>query len=166
LNWQDREYILSNRMYHYNPEGSLKSCWVKNYLYPLENNKAIGDGIKVSEGDYGTRNAGKSFRIGDSLYRIGQDCRDAIYGKGLTLFKIIAIKPYQEEIIWNKDYNEFKNHIIDGNRDSIKGAHTYNFSENYEIIDFSFYREMAYKTKVKRYIHLANRLLEQIKIYL
>lgn len=166
LEKDNKRCILSNRMYHHHPEGTYLSCWVKNYLFPVSSFEAIGDGIKVSEGDFGIRNAGKPFMIGDDLHRVGQDCRDGIYGKGLVLFKVMSLSPYLEELIWSIDYKQIEPHLKGKFKETLSGVHTYNFSDHYEIIDYTYYRQIPFKTKLKRYGHLVKRLLEQIKVYI
>lgn len=161
LNKDEKQYLLANRMYHYHPKGTYKSCWVKNYLFAIKEGKTIGDGLKVGEGDFGFRNAGKAFTIDGSLYRIGQDCRSGVYGKGLVLFRIDDIVPYKEVLVWNLDFKDIEAHLLGENKETLCGVHTYNFSAHYEIIDYTYYKTMPFRTKMVRYLHLFKKLMRQ-----
>ena len=143
-------YLLANEMYHNTPNGFYISCWVKSLLYKLDGFRTITDGVKVLEGEFGIRNAGRSFSIGEKLYRIGQDCRNNIYGKGLVLFEVETMVPYKEKLIWSKDNHEMAKHIVRSESNPIIGIHTYNFSRNYEIIDYSYMSSLKFSTTFRR----------------
>ena len=143
-------YLLANEMYHNCPVNSYPSCWVKNMLYPMKGLTVNGVGIKVAEGDYGIRNAGKVVKINDHLYRIGQDCRFREYGRGMCLFRIDNFSPYQETQVWSVDYNNMSKHVIQAHDRKYIGTHTYNFSEHYEIIDLSSLNKVCHKTRARR----------------
>lgn len=132
-----KRYLLTNEMFHNVPNGQYASCWVKNYIYEMDGLRAIEDGVKVAEGDFGIRNAGKTFSSSGKWYRIGQDCRNRMYGCGMVLFEIESLDPYKERIVNSWSCDELAKHIIRKTADSIVGSHTYNYSEHYEIIDFS-----------------------------
>lgn len=161
---KEERYLHINEMYHNTPNGSYSSCWVKNYIYKLNGFKTQLEAIKISEGDYGIRNAGKSFYIGNKLYRPGQDCRNNQYGKGIVLFEIETIIPYKEKRIWTKDYEEFMSHINCKKTSSIIGVHTYNFSKHYEIIDYSQYRPLNINLRLRRFVwRLTNMIYNKLK---
>lgn len=151
-------YLLTNEMFHNVPNGQYASCYVKNYLYKMEGLKAIVDGVKVAEGDYGTRNAGNSFQEEGVLYRIGQDSRERMYGKGLVLFRINSFEPYSEEVLWGVICSEMDSHIKRETSNPLLGVHTYNFSEHYEIIDFSEMRDISYIIIIRRKIKKIKKL--------
>lgn len=131
------QYLLTNEMFHNVPNGQYASCWVKNFVYKKDNVKVSQTGTRVAEGDFGIRNAGKSFIKDGVLYRIGQDCREKLYGRGLVLFEIVSVDPYSEKKLWNITCDDLDSHIIRSGNSKLLGVHTYNFSEHYEIIDFS-----------------------------
>ncbi len=149
---KDGEWLLTNEMYHNTPNGTYGSCWVKNYLYKMEGLTVQETGTKVAEGDFGIRNAGKSFYMDNTLYRIGQDCRNKEYGRGMALFTIESLSPYKETMKWSLDYKEIEPHIKFINKKALIGTHTYNFSERFEIIDMSFDKPVGSFTRVKRLI--------------
>lgn len=145
-------YLIANEMYRKDvPNNNYSSCWVKNYLYPLHNDLTIaGERTLIAEGDYGIRNAGKSFSKDNTLYRVGQNCMNRLYGKGLVFFEVKSIEPYVEQIKYAMDCEEFDGHITRKNKAHIIGVHTYNFSEHYEVIDFSQMRTPHFATQFNR----------------
>lgn len=136
-------YLLTNEMYHNVPNGQYASCWVKNYLYRMNGMIVLDDGVKVAEGDFGIRNAGKSFSYDGKLYRIGQDCRNRMYGCGMVLFEIVSLNPYKEYVVDSWDSEQIAKHIKRASCMPIVGSHTYNFSDHYEIIDYSFFDDVS-----------------------
>lgn len=159
-----KRYLLTNRMYHRRIHNTYPSCWVKNYLYRLDGYTTIDDGVKISEGDFGIRNAGKVFAENGILKRIGQDCRNEEYGRGLVQFRVNSLEPYQEEMLWSKDCIEMTNHIQDKISDEIIGVHTYNFTDNYEVIDYSYNYPVNRLTLVKReFLYLYKRVRSHLR---
>lgn len=152
-----KRYVLTNEMYHNVPHGQYASCWVKNYLYEVRGMNAINHGTWVTEGDFGVRNAGKTFEEDDKMFRVGQDCRNRMYGKGLVMFKINSIEPYKEEFLWNLTCEDIQNHIRRKDRKELLGVHTYNFSNHYEVIDFSYMNELK---SIIKYFRLHHSILK------
>ncbi len=147
----DKKYLIANEMYHglEAPGGNYISCWVKNIRYKLNDAlEVVGDGTLVAEGDCGIRNAGNFFRRDGKLYRVGQNCPNKLYGRGLVLFEVKSLNPYIEERLWIKDCSVFDRHIHKLQNYEIIGVHTYNFSTNYEVIDFSQIRDWKFVTRV------------------
>ncbi|MBO5059264.1 MAG: hypothetical protein J6C10_07240 [Prevotella sp.] len=165
ISHKGNDYLLVNEMYHNTPNGLFPSCWVKNRLFKMDNMNITNDGVKVSEGDFGQRNAGKSFEIGNKLYRIGQDCRQSLYGRGLVLFEVGSLEPYVENIIWSKDCNELAK-FIDCNQKNIIGVHTYNYSNNYEVIDYSQMQLLPTSVIIRRNLRRIKRLIKKITSHL
>ena len=161
-----KRYLLTNEIYHNVPNGQYASCWVKNYLYEMEGLKAIEDGLRVAEGDFGIRNAGKTFSNEGRLYRIGQDCRERRYGWGMALFEIESLMPYKETMVKSWSCIELATHIIKDSNEVIVGSHTYNFSEHFEIIDFSFLEKVPpfvlKERKKKRYFSILKRIRDKL----
>lgn len=156
------KYLLTNEMYHNVPNGQYASCWVKNYLYPMNGLKVVGDGVKVADGDYGIRNAGKTFISDSKLYRIGQDCCDRLYGRGMVLFEITSLNPYNEVEVKSWNCEEIAKHICTSHNENIIGSHTYNFSEHYEVIDFSSFQILSTRVKILRKWHNVKRNTHRI----
>lgn len=131
------------------PNGNYSSCWVKNKCYRIDDKlQIIGEGKYIGEGDCGYRNAGKTFIYHGKNMRVGQNCPDKQYGKGIVLFEIQSVDPYQESLIWIKNCSELEPHIHRFVNNSLIGVHTYNISEHYEVIDFSQYRNYSPKRKL------------------
>ena len=159
----ENKYLLANEMYHgiEAPGGNYISCWVKNILYKLNDAlEVVGVGELVSEGDCGIRNAGNFFKKDGKLYRVGQNCPNKIYGRGLVLFEVKSLDPYIEERLWIKDCDVFDNHIQKLQDYEIIGVHTYNFSKHYEVIDFSQIRDWKIATRM---IHKRTMMYEKYR---
>lgn len=152
-------YLIANEMYKgMMPHGNYPSCWVKNVCYKLSEDFSVESaGTLLAEGDCGIRNAGNSFFNKGKLYRIGQNCPNKQYGKGLVLFEVNSIVPYKETLLWIKDYDSFNGHINSINTEKLIGVHTYNFSDHYEIIDFSQIRRLCYTTYALKKIRKWNK---------
>ena len=158
----NERFLLANEMYHNTPNGLYCSCWLKNYLYRLDGFAPLNDGVKVAEGDLGIRNAGSPFLIGNTMYRMGQDCTGNNYGKGLVLFQIESCSPYKEQMVWAKDCYEIRNHIHCKDMNSIIGVHTYNMSGKYEVIDYTQdYRITPYMKIRRKLWSIQQRLIKQ-----
>lgn len=160
---KEKRYLLTNEMFHNVPNGQYSSCWVKNYLYEMDGLKAVEDGTRVAEGDYGVRNAGKVFFHKEKLYRVGQDCRNKRYGRGMVLYEIESLKPYRENIVNHWDCEELSKHIIIKDDGSLVGTHTYNFSEHFETIDFSKFSTVSPYVKKERHKQRILNILNRIK---
>ena len=60
----------------------------------------------------------------------------------MCFFEINNVSPYSEKEIFSVNCTEMQNHIsFTQNEKKIIGTHTYNSSDNYEIIDFSYYSD-------------------------
>lgn len=85
---------------------------------------------------YENRNGGNIIPSGERIYRVGQNSLPDFYGKSISLYSIqfydsrICFKNIKtinsEDIVFQ---NNKKNHVV------IRGVHTYNINENYEVID-------------------------------
>lgn len=151
IRYDNKRYLLTNEMYHNTPMSKFASCWVKNYLYEV-NGLVVNnyEGTLVAEGEYGIRNAGNIIYTSGKTYRIGQDCRFSKYGRGLVLFEIHNINPYQEEVVNSWDFEYLSAHIKKVDANELVGVHTYNLSQHYEIIDFSQIKKLSRKVIVLR----------------
>lgn len=136
------KYLITSEMYHSEaemPVDNFQSCWVKNVRYKLSSELMVKDkGALIAEGDYGIRNGGACFDKDGEYFRVGQDCVKRQYGRGIVIFKVEKIKPYQEKEYYSIDFQKFKNHIIRYTNNELLGVHTYNTSEHYEVIDYSY----------------------------
>lgn len=159
-----QKYVSCFEQYKEAPRGKLFYCWGKNKIYEISDNRLI-NGKVVAEGDYGIRNAGAVFRLDDKIIRVGQDSTDNQYGKGLVFFAIDEITPYRESEIYSIDANKMKPHIkFSGAEKNIDGTHTYNSSEHYEIIDFSYVTELPLKIRLMRSFKIRlRRLLKKLR---
>lgn len=163
-----QNFLLTNEMYHNTPTGSYPSCWVKNYLYPIKKeDKGISvlNGVKVAEGDYGVRNAGKSFYVDGILYRPGQDCRYNQYGRGLVLFQLQSLVPYIEKEVYSIDCEIFEHHINRQETPPLMGIHTYNQTEDWEIIDYSCQTKLPLTVRCLRVFRHVRALASSLKSF-
>ena len=147
---------MTSALYKEAPNGYNTSCWVRNELIEISNDfKQIQNPVSVSEGDYGIRNAGGIIEYLNHTYRVGQNCKDGVYGSGICFFEIKQIIPYKEVQIFEYDYSQFTDHIVNRIVDSIIGVHTYNSSKNYEVIDYSFRKKPSVLIRILRKINKA-----------
>lgn len=146
--------------------GKKSPCYVVNKLYNFNGNKKIDEHATViGEGELGIRNGGKIYDCGDKLIRIGQNCEGMQYGKGLMLWQIKKWAPYEEKCIYKIDCNGIKKHLICSDKFLSKrftGVHTYNISNKWEVIDFSYEEDnVALWTKIRRLPYKWNRSLKK-----
>lgn len=154
--YDNKRYLLTSEQYIMPPFNKLVSCWVKNRLYEISEKSrefySLNKGIVVAEGDEGIRNAGAIFKDKNKLIRPGQNSPNNVYGKGLAFFVIKSICPYNEELLLKINGEEMSKHIIYAcNSKELIGTHTYNSSQNYEIIDFSYYGSIDLRVYLNKF---------------
>ncbi len=112
-------------------------CHVDNILFRTVNEEVVLDSRQiVKSGDYGVRNGGRILLIDGKQIRIGQNCTNKEYGKGIVFWKISSIQPYMEEKYMEIDAATV-DHIIDkGVHAQIYGVHSYSVSSKFEAIDY------------------------------
>lgn len=130
-------------------------CYVRNKLYFWDEKKevlCIESNLK--EGDFGVRNGGNFCNLNGKSIRIGQDCTDGKYGKGLVFWEMSA-EMRDEVMIKHILPENIEKHIIwhSKKHHPLKGIHTYNMSEHYEVIDCSENRKKSVIVKWKNKIH-------------
>ena len=153
-------YIVSE-MFKNPPNNKVFSCYVKNKFFRCNILDEITSmPITLAEGDYGIRNAGAIFSYKGKMIRPGQDCSEGEYGKGVVFFEIDEIDVYKEHRIRTLSKDEIRDHLYRKNKRPLLGVHTYNISEKYEIIDFSF---MENYPLVYDFVFLLNIIKDFIK---
>lgn len=105
-------------------------------LYPLSENGISGDGYCAKRNDPNVRPAGHPFQIGDRLIRPAQDCTGS-YGCALNLYEVCAVSEenYEERLLAKIKPEELNSDL--GYKAC--GVHTYNLTDEYEILDFKGY---------------------------
>ena len=164
LNYESKTWLSCFEQYRVPPKDKLFFCWGKNKIYEVRDS-SVGEGTSVSEGDYGIRNAGDSFQMNHQVIRVGQNSTDKQYGKGLVFFSIKSMSPYQEEEIYAIDAVKMQNHLqFYGHTKCIDGTHTYNSSERYEVIDFSYCKKLPFGLRVARSCRIRiSRLMRKLR---
>lgn len=105
-------------------------------LYPLTDNGISGEGYYAKVSDANARPAGHLFRVGDKLIRPAQDCTES-YGCALNFYEVTAVTEEQfEETLICKIKPEELPSVLDY---VPQGIHTYNMTEEYEVIDLKGY---------------------------
>lgn len=106
--------------------------------------------ILSQKDDPNVRPAGKAFYWKDQLIRPAQDCTKT-YGYGLNFFRVAMLDDthYSEELMRKVLPEDI---TIQGVRNP-QGMHTYNFTDQYEVIDFKEY-ELGVVGKVAKAIRL------------
>lgn len=166
LDQQNRKKgIIASEMFRPAKEGTLQSCYVRNMLFPLEQglNAADRQGAVLKEGDYGVRNAGALFFHDGKMIRAGQDCRDQKYGDGIVFWEIESIHPYVEKEIRHISKEEISQHLERSGTENLLGSHTYNQSDHYEVIDFSYLERIPFYIQGARLgLKIARRLKREL----
>ncbi len=132
FNIKDKKYFMS---YDISKEPKqLFICPVK------KDNIEIEKRIVINEDDSEARLGGNILIYNHELIRVAQDCKD-FYGKSLKFFKMkFDGKNYSEELLKEIDVSD-----VDLNsKNKFHGIHTYNCSENYEVIDLKFKKIIFY----------------------
>lgn len=125
------------------------SCSVENYLIRLNPMFEVVEKRKIkSESDYGNRNGGALIKRADNVYRVGQDCSNGDYGKGLLIYKSNDIE--NEEEIQYLSVNDFLSfNAIEKSAKQYCGIHTYNESKKFSVIDLKYLRKRKFYEKWK-----------------
>ncbi len=145
IKWIEDGFALTHKVDDpYHPQ--LMLIDLKNKYHDVNIEKAIG---------FQSRPAGHAFQVGSNFIRPSQfslNCDDG-YGKGLLFFEysITEQKDYEENLIQKILPNELRYN----KKILIDGMHTYNASENYEVIDI--------KTRRFNVLNLLFRLLNKAK---
>lgn len=158
--FKEKRYLSIFEQFRNPPSEKKHYCWGIHSIYKLDKSGILRKlpASVTQEGDYGIRNAGAFFKCGNNLIRVGQNSTDDVYGKGMVFFRIDSVEPYCEQEIYNVDYREMQKHLIFGGEEKkIDGTHTYNVSDKYEIIDFSYQQELPMILRICRSIHLRMR---------
>lgn len=145
-------YLLTNELYRNVPGNGSQGCYVKLFIYKLNRFKTIDYGQRIKDGDDGIRNAGKIIYQDNKYYRIGQDCRNREYGRGLVLFEIDSLEPYREHEVNRFDRDYFESHIDRVGTTKLRGVHTYNSNDKFEVIDFYVNDQPSKQILLKRKI--------------
>lgn len=105
-------------------------------LYSLSDEGICHDGFCVKEADLNSRPAGYLFQSGGRWIRPAQDCTES-YGCALNFYEVTHVSGnrYEERLIRKIMPEELKSDL---NYVS-KGLHTYNMTDEFEVIDFKGY---------------------------
>lgn len=127
-------------------------------LYKIENDILVPCSINpIVNSAFNSRLAGRVFEYNGKMIRVSQDCSED-YGKQLNFNEISCFlwDNYNEEYIKAISFTD----VILDNKKQYFGIHTYNFDENYEVID------LKEKNKVKfgNIINILYRVVSKIKI--
>lgn len=134
----DHCYILSSALFQPPKEGTLQSCYVKNILFSLKDNQLHLIEDECGIGDYGIRNAGRMIYRDQEMFRVGQICSDHQYGKGIALWKVNSIHPYEEVFDRQLRVEDLSKNKAFSSLPELIGFHTYNQTGQYEVIDISY----------------------------
>lgn len=108
--------------------------------FEVSNCKVVTDNISLA------RPGGKVIKIDNELIFVTQDCKEE-YGKSLNFIKVCDIDKTGVTLRLVKKINTDQIAIINGSRAS--GIHTYNISNNLEVIDLKYYRRSYYRILLK-----------------
>lgn len=108
----------------------------KLMLYPLSDGGISGEGFCAKRADANARPAGYLFCRDGKLIRPAQDCTES-YGCALNFYEVTAVaeNEYAETLL-----AKLRPENIPCERScALKGLHTYNMTEDYEVVDFKDY---------------------------
>jgi len=135
---QGKCYIVSSALFQPPKEGTLQSCYVNNILFSLEGIKLKAVDETCGIGDYGIRNAGKILQSNQKMIRVGQLCSDHQYGKGIVFWNVKNLHPYEEIFERQVSVEDIAQYDVFKTLPKLIGFHTYNRTEQYEVIDISY----------------------------
>ena len=156
--WEKEQIYLENRVlvdsdfFEYNGTRYLMTYDMGEnlkqlLLYKVQNDKVLFDSKKIiSSNEANARLGGSIYKKDGEYIRVGQDCvKD--YGDALEFyrFKIDDNGQYSEEHINRIEVADLKLN----KRKNFKGIHTYNTSENYEVIDLKIKNVIIYPLLVR-----------------
>lgn len=125
------------------------ACTAENILYRFDSkNKCLEQIYQIpGYGDKGFRNAGMILELGENIFRPGQNCDNNQYGKSLYFWKIINDNPqtYQEQFYKEVQVNDIE---IDDN-EVFCGVHTYNSTNEFEVIDLKVLQDTALINRIR-----------------
>lgn len=128
-------------------------CNVTNNLLRYNSDESVENVRTLVKGDYGVRNAGAIIRYKNKIYRPGQISTNGIYGKGLAIWKLNS-HFMDDECVFEGLYDKFLDHLLlkEIDKKSVAGVHTYNISENYEVIDIKYKKYLNKKELLRNKI--------------
>ena len=141
----------------YNNATNTENCAI---LFKKESNKWVKASNNPIDTDPShTRCAGKIFSYNGELIRPAQNCVGG-YGRGVNFRRILkyANSEYAEETISEISAEDIKHN---GTR-KYDGVHTYNFDDDYEIIDLKIPKAFSLINIIMRYYGKAYRLFKRI----
>ena len=115
---------------------TLECTGDKLMLYPLGDEGICGEGFCVTEHNPNARPAGHLFCAEKKLIRPAQDCTES-YGCALNFCEVKAVgeHQYEETLLCKLRPEEFQTDLTY----KPEGIHTYNFTEEFEVVDFKGY---------------------------
>lgn len=141
----NNEYLLASIL-----NGS--TCKAQNVIYSIKDEKV--DVVKEisGSGENGYRNAGLIFEENGKKYRPGQICLNGNYGKGIAIWEISNMDPfnYSEVLIENIMCDD----IVINSGNCFLGIHTYNLSEKLEVIDLKYIVTNSFKKRIIKFFKI------------
>lgn len=130
---------VDSTVFHFGGERwmlTLECSEDKLMLYPLADDGISGAGFCAKASDPNARPAGHLFQVGDKLVRPAQDCTES-YGCALNLYEVNAVSEnrFEETLLCKIHPDKLRSDL---NRKA-EGIHTYNLTEEYEVLDFKGY---------------------------
>jgi len=150
-------YIITSLLNNGNPRDTT------NYLYEFNmNNGKLQKPFKIlNTGKYGVRNAGNIFFKNNMFIRPGQ-IGEKTYGEGIVFWKCNLVNgKYEEEELGTLHPKDIM--LLNENKLSYIGLHTYNVSKHYEIIDL---KQRRTNNILKRIQIIFYMIYKRLKLFL
>lgn len=150
LNTDYSRFILSSKM---NMDEPYFYCNVTNCLFRYNKDESVENVKTLATGDYGVRNAGSIVIHKNGIFRPGQISTNGVYGKGLAIWRLNS-HFMDEECVFEGLYDELINHLLlkEIDKELVEGVHTYNSSDNFEVIDIKYKKELNKKELLRNKI--------------
>ena len=103
--------------------------------------------------DYGNRNAGRLLNCNGETIRPGQDCREDNYGKGVVLYKREDSEETEVKYITIQD--------LCLEDDKYSGIHTYNCTDEFEVVDLRYIIRRSFVQKVRLFLKLGTNYVKR-----
>lgn len=128
-------------------------------LYLIDNRKLVpskNNPIVISL--FNSRLAGRVFENDGEIIRVSQDCSEG-YGTQINFNRVVdfSLDNYKEELFKSIAVYDVKK----SNSRQYFGLHTYNFNENYEVVDFKNKSKIKFGNIINVFYRIVNKLMRK-----
>lgn len=130
------------------------TCNVQQLLIHCDSHfNIISELVYKDYSEYGNRNAGRIIEINNKKIRVGQDCRDNIYGRGIV--KYIVDDQLNEIELNYQEVSDFLPNTY------YTGIHTLNVNDKFIVIDLKYDIERNFLSKMRILLKLGRNYVKR-----